>query len=260
LPVAVQAARAGFPLFLEKPLGDRLEDARLLAGICAEKKLPVMVAFQLRFHPLLVELKRRLDSGEFGRILRAAFHFGEYLPGMHPYEDYRQTHMARRAEGGGVIHCLSHELDLVLWLAGVPGTISAHGGKLTGLEHDVEDFVDLTATIFAGGTPSAVVAVHLNFWQSPPQRHFSLITETATIDFDYFKAALVIRHREKPEEIIQLTPFVRNEMFLAELRHYAECLETGRACSPGLGDGMRALQLADAAHTALREQRQVAVS
>jgi predicted dehydrogenase len=257
LPVALEAARAGFPLLIEKPLGSQWAEAQEFARVCAEKRLPVMVAFQLRFHPLLASLKQRLAAGELGRVLHAAFHFGEYLPGMHPYEDYRESHMARREQGGGVIHCLSHELDLALWLAGTPRRVFAHGGKLTGLEHDVEDFVQLSAEVVDGNNVATLVDVHLNFWQRPPRRHFSLTTEAATIDFDYIKASLVIRHREKPEEVHTLMPFVRNQMFLDELQHFAECVRLHREPQPGLADGLRALQFALAAHESLATRREV---
>ena len=254
LPVALEAARAGFPLLIEKPLGSQWDEAQELAHVCAEKKLPVMVAFQLRFHPQLVALKQRLASGELGRVLHGAFHFGEYLPGMHPYEDYRQTHMARREQGGGVINCLSHELDLALWLVGQPRSVFAGGGKLTELELDVEDTVNITASV---EKPAALIDIHLNFWDRPPRRHFSLQTEAVTVDFDYLKSTLIIRHREKPEETQTLTPFVRNQMFLDELKHFAECVRDHRDPQPSLADGLRALRFALAAHESLATHKEI---
>jgi len=254
LPVALQAAQENFPLLIEKPLGSQWDEAQQLARICAEKKLPVMVAFQLRFHPQLAALKQRLASGELGRVLHAAFHFGEYLPTMHPYEDYRQTHMARRDQGGGVINCLSHELDLALWLAGRPRTVFAAGGKLTNLELDVEDTVNITATT---ENPAALIDIHLNFWDRPPRRHFSLATEAAAIDFNYLTSTLVIRHREKPAETHTLDSFVRNQMFLDELQHFAECVRDKRPPQPGLADGLNALRFALAAHESLATHKEI---
>jgi predicted dehydrogenase len=151
-------------------------------------------------------------------------------------------------------------LDLANWLVGLPRTVSARGGKLTDLEHDVEDFVDLTASAFDVQERETLVHVHLNFWQRPPQRHFSLITERAAVYFDYVSAILRVQLCDGPEEPLRLDPFVRNEMFLAELRHFAECLQTRETPAPGLTDGLRALEFAAAAHRALVDHRAVMLS
>ena len=63
----------------------------------------------------------------------------EYLPGWHPYEDYRQSYAARRELGGGVVSTQIHELDYVHWLFGLPGRVFAVGGTLGSLDVDVED-------------------------------------------------------------------------------------------------------------------------
>jgi predicted dehydrogenase len=61
----------------------------------------VLVGFQFRFHPGLHQAKRLLEAGAIGRPLTAQAVYGEYIPGMHPWEDFR-WHNSQEDLGGGV--------------------------------------------------------------------------------------------------------------------------------------------------------------
>ena len=98
----------------------------------------------------------------------------------------------------------------------------------------------------------------VNMWCAQTLRLMKPIaTEAATIDFDYLKSTLIIRHREKPAETQTLEPFVRNQMFLDELQHFAACVRERREPQPGLADGMRALRFALAAHESLATHKEI---
>jgi len=126
METALAAARQGCHLFIEKPLSDRWEGIEELLHLVRQKNLVTCVAYNLRFHPGLKLVRKALQENRIGRICSAQIQVGEYLPGMHPYEDYRDNHAARRKEGGGVILCLSHEIDYALWLFGAPGSVSRY--------------------------------------------------------------------------------------------------------------------------------------
>src|SRR5206468_7309611 len=80
-----------------------------------------------------------LKMKAIGNVLAARLEFGEYLPGWHPYEDYRQMPASRRVLGGGVILAQIHDLDLAYAFFGFPRRVFAVGGHLSDLEIDVED-------------------------------------------------------------------------------------------------------------------------
>ena len=73
----------------------------------------------MRFHPGIMFLKD-LITKKLGNIVNSTFYFGEYLPSMHKYEDYKKTHMAIHEQGGGAVLSLSHQIDLVYYLLGKP--------------------------------------------------------------------------------------------------------------------------------------------
>src|SRR5204863_1605636 len=93
----------------------------------------VAVGCQLRSHPALRRLHDLLAEGVLGRLIAVHVEQGEYLPGWHSYEDYRQSYAARRELGGGVVLTQIHELDYVHWLFGLPQRVFAVGGRLGSL-------------------------------------------------------------------------------------------------------------------------------
>jgi len=111
LEVAMAAARAGAALLIEKPVSDSLVGLGDLQSALAQSGKPAMVGFHFRFHPVLNKIKTLLESGQLGKPLSARAHWGEYLPGWHPWEDYRRSYAARADLGGGVVNTLSHPLD-----------------------------------------------------------------------------------------------------------------------------------------------------
>ena len=110
LDVAIPAAEAGCTILLEKPISHSMEGVDKLQTAVQKSGAKVLVAFQFRYHPGLVRAKQLITDGEIGRIVSAHVHFGEYLPGWHPWEDYRQGYAARADMGGGVVltqcHCI----------------------------------------------------------------------------------------------------------------------------------------------------------
>ncbi len=111
LDTAIPAARAGCHLFLEKPISHSLERVDELAAAVRQSGSRVLVGFQFRFHPGLRKAAALLAEGAIGKPLAFHVHWGEYLPGWHPWEDYRQGYAARSDLGGGVVLTLSHPLD-----------------------------------------------------------------------------------------------------------------------------------------------------
>jgi predicted dehydrogenase len=243
VPTALWAVRAGAHVFVEKPLGDSLEGVRQLAQEAASRSRVVALGYQLRFHPAVVKIKELLDSGRIGAPVFADIHFGEWLPGMHPYEDYRESHAARRDQGGGVILCLSHEIDYATWLFGAPAGVFCAGGHLSPLEMDVEDTADMTLVC---GTPgsSFPVHIHLDFLQKPMRRYCHVVGTTGWINWEYAANRLVIGRAGSAEtETIAYADFKRNDMFKAELADFLDAVRTGGSPRCGLDGGLRTLEV-----------------
>lgn len=66
--MAVKAARAGVPLFLEKPVAVTFDQVKRLDAAAAAFTAPVVVSFPLRVSPLVRRVKEIIDSGTLGTI------------------------------------------------------------------------------------------------------------------------------------------------------------------------------------------------
>lgn len=257
VPVALACVKANVPVFMEKPLASDLHGVAELLAEVRQRRLLFHVGYNFRFHPGLQRMKALFDGGFFGRLLSVRAEIGEYLPNWHRYEDYRQMYAARADQGGGVVLSQIHEMDLLYWFFGLPQSITSHGGQLSGLEIDVEDSVS-SLLRYQGETGRFPVLLHQDFLQRPPVRLFKIAGDTGIAEMDLLSNRLRVYDAQgELSEEDTFTGFVRNDMFLAQTRHFLECLASGERPVVDLTDGVQSLRLALAALKSLKAQREV---
>ncbi len=81
IDTAIRCAERGLHLFIEKPIDCRLDGLDHLLSIVAERRLTAYVAYPMRFHPVVRELKSRLVGR---RILHANMVCASFLPAGDP--------------------------------------------------------------------------------------------------------------------------------------------------------------------------------
>lgn len=252
LSCARKAAEAGCHLFIEKPLGDVYSQEEIdgLRDVVREKKLVVYLGFQNRYHPCISRIRQVYDSGMLGEILFAETDFSERLTTMHTYEDYRQTYMANRALGGGpVLNLQMHDLDLLQWFFGMPEHVTGVLQKQSGIEIDVEESASAVLH-FRRNDRVFTVQAHTDFLQFPPTHRIRIVGTEGRIEADLLTAKCRLRLGSEEEEERAYPDFVRNDMFLRELREFMDCVERGDTKAPiGLEDGIRTLWIAEAIRT-----------
>src|SRR5690606_14944767 len=106
----------GLPLFIEKPLFDKLDGEFLLHAI-KEKNLITYVACNLRFLDCLKFIK---DFILGKRINEVNIYCGSYLPDWRQGVNFREIYSANKDMGGGVHIDLIHEIDYANWIFGNP--------------------------------------------------------------------------------------------------------------------------------------------
>lgn len=102
-----QAAAAGVPALVEKPIALDLEEFEALAAEFAEPRTPVMVAFHRRYDAGYQELRRRIQAGEAGtvRLIHALSH-----------DHYHITTDYMPGSGGIWRDMVIHDFDALPWL------------------------------------------------------------------------------------------------------------------------------------------------
>ena len=256
---AQKIANSGHNIFIEKPVGNTLKGTKQFLKTIKSKKLTTFVGYQMRFHPAVIKLRDIIKNQELGHVISADTHFGEWLPGMHDYEDYRLTHMARDNQGGGAILALSHEIDYAVWLFGFPKSVYAIGNHYTDLEIDVEDSADIMLKV-----PSPIgdvsIRCHVDFIQSPPERFCHIIFEYGTVKWDYFENIVhVFNSKNKIKESFKFSEFKRNDMFNDELKHFISCLEVGGKPMVSILNGVDLLKVCVAAKDSIKTGKVVVI-
>jgi predicted dehydrogenase len=175
LDVLDALAETGFTgtVVVEKPLTHRP------APLAAYPFRAVAVGYQLRLHPA-VEAARELLAGD--QILAVDAYVGQHLADWRPGRAVGDSASARTEDGGGALRDLSHELDLVTWLAGAWRRVCATGGRSGVLGPDVA--TDDRWAILLELESGAVATVHLNALDHVGQRRLCIVGARTTVAVD----------------------------------------------------------------------------
>jgi myo-inositol 2-dehydrogenase/D-chiro-inositol 1-dehydrogenase len=142
---------ARVPALCEKPIADDLGALAELIGEVETSGVPVLVGFQRRFDPAVVELHRRIRAGELGTVYHVRAIGNDATP---PDLGYLPS------SGGIFRDLLIHDLDAIPWLVGEPvvevyasGSVLVH--KAFADAGDVDNAVAVLR--FAGGAHAVLV-------------------------------------------------------------------------------------------------------
>jgi predicted dehydrogenase len=240
---ALACARAGCHVFIEKPLSHSLDGIDELDAEIERRGLVAMLGYQLRFHPSFEHFAGIVASGVLGNLLSVRATVGEYLPGWHPYEDYRQMYAARAELGGGVVLTQIHEYDYLYALFGMPERVFALGGHWSDLEIDVED---TASVLMQCRTSGRTLPVHLaqDYLQRPASRSCEVVGDRGKSVLDFTARSVALQPAHGAATVEQLAAFDRNDLYLRELRHFLACVAEGRRPSVDLREGRKSLEIA----------------
>ncbi len=137
-PVSRRLAEMGVHVFCEKPAAMNIAEAERFAALEADHpELKICICLQNRLNETTVELKRIIDSGEYGRLIGLR----GFVPWYRDPEYYRQKPWRgtwAAAGGGSMINQSLHTLDLMYYLGGEVDRIHAMTGQLNDFGIEVE--------------------------------------------------------------------------------------------------------------------------
>ena len=236
------SARAGKAIFCEKPIdmsADRIRDCIKVVG---ENNVAFMTGFNRRFDTNFANLQARIAGGEIGDVEMVTILSRDPAP---PPIDYIKT------SGGIFRDMMIHDFDMARFLLGEePVSIYAIGSSLVDPEIGAAGDVDTAAVTLK--TKSGKICQISN-------------SRRATYGYDQrlevHGSKGMLRAENQLENSIEIATeagFSRapaqhffleryHGAYIAELKHFADCLEAGRKPNPTAEDGLRAQLMADAA-------------
>ncbi len=242
LQTSMRLVEEGVHVLIEKPLSSSLEGVKSFASYVESNKARVMVAYNLRFRDSLEFFKKIIDNKTYGEVFSVISEVGQYLPDWRPGSDYRVGVSANKNLGGGALLELSHELDYLSWIFGIPVSISSNLMKVTSLEIDVEDYVS-SELIFTKGERFIPCHVHLDFIQKKPCRFCKVICSEGELTWDAIKDQ-VIFHDSK--EVLFQGSRNTNDSYIDELNSFIECLEKGIEFKSTLNESVLVMKIIQA--------------
>lgn len=170
--VAVAAIETGAAVLVEKPIAPSLAEGRRLVAAAEKRGVGLMAGHIERFNPAVVELKKRVDGGEAGRVLQlSARRLGPF---------------AARTRDVSVIHDLAlHDIDAMRFVLGAE-IVRVYAETQTGVRTAFEDSVNAVVRLEGAGlAPGAVGVLDVN-WLTPKKvRQLWLLGERGLFVADY---------------------------------------------------------------------------
>ena len=142
VPVARAALEAGLPVVVDKPLAATAAEAASLVDYAARRKLMLTVFQNRRWDGDFLTLRRLLEEGALGEVLRFESRFERWRPT--PKTGWRES--GDPEEAGGLLYDLgSHLIDQALHLFGPARSVYAEvARRRDGVEVDDDSFVAMT--------------------------------------------------------------------------------------------------------------------
>lgn len=116
--IAIKAANAKKHIILEKPIAMTLEETDEIIDVCKKNKVKLAIVHPNRFRPVVMELRKILDSNMLGKIS----HANAIVNWNRNQEYYDQSYWrgTKAFDGGALMNQAIHNLDLLLWFMGEP--------------------------------------------------------------------------------------------------------------------------------------------
>ena len=230
-PIAIDCLRAGKHVLVEKPMA--LDQAQCVEMIAAAEKANrvLMVAYCMRFHPLIVKMKELIDAKAYGDIFQLSI-WTEQLTQRD--EEGHWSRSAATLGGGQFFSHGCHYIDLMLWMLGRPVRGNHYGTNRCTPWMEREGTSNVTIEFEDG-----ILGYHFGTWGARGTRlkyAFHAHCEHGMLEID-LRAGQLIAHGRAAEHVSgQAANQQQEEVLLQaehakpteeEMVHFLDCIETG---------------------------------
>src|SRR5918992_707040 len=235
--LALEAAREGKHVILEKPIARTLEDAEAILEAFSGEGGRLFVGHVLRFFPEFVRLKQMIDAGDLGTVgVARTSRRSPFLTGWNDwYADWRIS-------GGVLLDLVIHDFDYLRWTLGEVERVYARG--MLGREYNRLDYALVTLRFENGAI--AHVEGH---WGYPGPFNYSIEVAGSgalvTVDSREPASLELTGDTATPGEVPDLAS--GKSPYAKELDHFIHCIATGEEPIVQSQDACEALRIGLAA-------------
>lgn len=254
--VARDFLKRGIPCLVEKPLASSLEQAEELVALSRQHGSLLQVGHIERFNPALMDLEQRRLRPHFVQGQRLSMYSGRCL------------------DVGVVLDLMIHDLDVLLALVRERVVeVDAVGVSLFGGHEDIAE----ARLSFTNGCVATLTASRIS---TKPSRRLIVYSPEGYVELDFFKKhTLIVQPSAKAKELgwrpdqlditvvgllreklfgqwLEVREFEHNEgdQLTEEIRHFVECVRTGKQPRVTGEDGRDAIALAERILASIRQR------
>ncbi|WP_165962839.1 Gfo/Idh/MocA family protein [Occultella glacieicola] len=241
------AARRGIPVLCEKPIAlDEATSIEMMERMEAAGT-PLWLAFTYRFSPVARRIHELVATGAVGEVRALRMVFLWDLHGA--FEDrvartgVNQRRVGRMLEGGPLVDCGVHQIDLARWWLGSDLQVD----HATGVWFDEIDGVDApehVTTHLSGGGARVLVDISFGYGHRSPAR-------LPTFTYEVIGTDGVIRYRREERDFVLIDGDGRHDLAWAHEKsfegmytEFAAALHGEEHALPTALDGLAATRLA----------------
>lgn len=248
----LRSAAAGKAIFCEKPVDLTIDRARACAAAVKEAKVLCMLGFQRRYDPTFNAVKTRLEAGEIGTPELLVVTSRD--PGPPPVSYIRVS-------GGIFKDMLIHDFDIFRWILD-DNAVSVHATGSCLVDPAIGEAGDLDTAVVTIRTAQGRLC-QINASRRAAygyDQRFEVLGSKGMLQAGNHKPTEVTAYGtvnvsvDKPEDFF-LERY--RHAYAQEMAHFFDALSHGTPLRTTVHDGLKALELAEAATLSWREQRVV---
>lgn len=253
--LAIAALKMGKDVLVEKPLTLSSKEAEILVEFSQKKGRKLMVGHIMKYHPVVVEMEKRINEGELGKI----YYF---------YSQRLNFGRVRKVENA--MWCLApHDVSVALYLLKrYPVEVSAFGRSFLQKGKNIEDIVFLNL-LFEDGM---FASIHVSWLAPDKMRRITIVGDKKMMVFDdmessdklkiYNRKMVVQKKREDEffngEYKDTIVPRIDYQQPLKqECLHFVECIEKGITPRTNGEEGLQVVRILEAAQKSLKEKKPI---
>ncbi len=227
---AIEAMRAGKPVYVEKPMARNHAECLEMIKVSEETKMPLWVAYYRRTLPAFLKAKDIIEKGEIGKTLVVDIKLYKQAEERNQTKEEMHWHVFPEISGAGHFFDLaSHQFDYLDFVFGPVKSVSGHAKNQADL-YPAEDTVSASWTHESGiiGTGSWCFVVDKN----SEEDRIEIIGEKGKITLPCFSPGnLILENAEgKTEMEFENPQHISSRLvqqLVDELRGGQKCVSTG---------------------------------
>ena len=244
------AAQAGKHVFLDKPIANRVSDAKAIASTCREAGVILALGYQRRRESHFRHVRSLIDAGAFGKMVNAEANISRDRLGKIDLSSWR--YQAAGMPGGVMLQIGIHYSDVLEYLLGPIKAVNGRFAQLV-LPGDNPDVASLILEHDSG----ALSTLNASYASASEYYLMNIYGKDATAFYDMHGG---LRMLKRGEDKAAPVAAAKNDTFVEELEEFAAAVRGNGAPEVGGEYATTSLAVVRAGILSAREGRRVEVA